>query len=76
MLIPLLNKISKNFPNYSRNCVKNFLVVSLCILLKETLNLNKLKSVVGRVLGTPDIQADSGYKRLIRVFDNHAFSRL
>jgi hypothetical protein len=76
MLIPLLNKISENFPTYSRNCVKNFLVLSLCILLKETINLNKLKGVVGGVLGTPDIQADSGYKRFIRIFDNYAFSRL
>jgi hypothetical protein len=72
----LLNKISENFPTYSRNCVKNFLILSLCILLKETVNLNKLKGVVGGVLGTPDIQADSGYKRLIRIFDNYAFSRL
>ncbi len=76
MLIPLLNKISENFPTYSRSCVKNLLVTSLCILLKETLNLNKLKGAVGGVLGTPDIQADSGYKRLIRLFDNYAFSRL
>jgi hypothetical protein len=76
MLIPLLNKVSENFPNYSRSCIKNVLVLVLCLLLKETLNLNKLKGVVGGVLGTPDIQADSGYKRLIRIFDNHAFSRL
>jgi hypothetical protein len=76
MLIPLLNKISENFPAYSRSCVKSFLVTSLCILLKETLNLNKLKGAVGGVLGTPTIQADSGYKRLIRLFDNYAFSRL
>ena len=76
MLIPLLNKISKNFPTYSRTCVKNFLVLSLCILLKEPLKLNKLKGVVGVVLGTRVIQSDSGYKRLIRIFDNHALSGL
>ena len=38
--------------------------------------MNKFKGVVGGVLGTPDIQADSSYKRLIRIFDNYPFSRL
>jgi hypothetical protein len=71
-----LNEISEIFPNYSRNCIKNVVVLSLCILLKETLNLNKLKGVARGVLVTPNIQADSGYKCLIRVFDNYAFSRL
>lgn len=76
MLTPLLAKISEYLPNHGKSCVKNVLILSLCLLIKETVNLNKLKGTVGAVLGNSNTQADSNYKRLIRVFDHHSDSSL
>lgn len=76
MLTPLLAKISEYFPNHERTCLKNVLTLSLCVLIKETVNLNKLKGTVGAVLNRSNTQASSNYKRLIRVFDNHSDSTL
>ncbi len=76
MLTPLLDKISEYLPNHGKSCVKNVLILSLCLLIKETVNLNKLKGTVGAVLGNSNTQSDSNYKRLIRIFDNHSDSTL
>ena len=76
MLTPLLDKISEYLPNHGKSCVKNVLTLSLCLLVKETVNLNKLKGTVGAVLGNSSTLADSNYKRLIRIFDNHSDSTL
>lgn len=76
MLTPPLAKISEYLPNHGKNCVKNVLILSLCLLIKETVNLNKLKGTVGAVLGKSNTQADSNYKRLIRVFHQHSDSSL
>lgn len=76
MLTPLLAKISEYFPNHERTCLKNVLTLSLCVLIKETVNLNKLKGIVGAVLNRSNTQANSNYKRLIRIFDNHSDSTL
>ncbi len=76
MLTPLLAKISEYLPNQGKCCVKNVLILSLCLLIKETVNLNKLKGTVGAVLGKSSTQADSNYKRLIRLFDQHSDSTL
>ena len=76
MLTPLLGKISEYFPNHGKGCLKNVLILSLCLLIKETVNLNKLKGTVGAVLGRSSTQADSNYKRLLRIFDHHSDSTL
>jgi hypothetical protein len=76
MLTPLLAKISEYFPNHERTRLKNVLTLSLCILIKETVNLNKLKGTVGAVLNRSNTQANSNYKRLIRIFDRHSDSTL
>lgn len=76
MLTPLLAKISEYLPNQGKCCIKNVLILSLCLLIKETVNLNKLKGTVGAVLGNSNTQADSNYKRLIRIFDDHSDSTL
>jgi len=76
MLTPLLAKISEYLPNHGKSCVKNVLILSLCLLIKETVNLNKLKGTVGAVLGQSNTQASSNYKRLIRIFDHHSDSTL
>lgn len=76
MLTPLLGKISEYLPNHGKCCVKNILTLSLCVIIKETVNLNKLKGTVGAVLGRSDTQPNSNYKRLIRIFDEHSDSTL
>ena len=76
MLTPLLAKISEYLPNQGKSCVKNVLTLSLCLLIKETVNLNKLKGTVGAVLGKSNTQASSNYKRLIRIFDQYSDSTL
>ena len=72
---PLLDKIKQNLPDYKPHELNNLLLLSLCILQVGSVNLYKLRGHVGRILGV-DIQASSGYKRLIRIFDGHAYSRL
>ena len=76
MLEPLLNKLNENFPELSKSGLKNVLILALSFLLKETVCLNKLKGTVGTITGNKKTQPHSNYKRLIRIFDNHAFSRL
>lgn len=76
MLTPLLAKISEYFPEPDKTCLKNVLTLSLCMIIKETVNLNKLKGTVGSVLGQSGTQANSNYKRLIRIFDRHSDSTL
>lgn len=76
MLESLLSKFTKDFPELSKSALKNVLILALSILLKETVCLNKLKGTVGTVTGNKTTQPNSNYKRLIRIFDNHAFSRL
>ena len=76
MLTPLLGKISEYLPNQGKSCVKNVLILSLCLLIKETVNLNKLKGTVGAVLGKSNTQASSNYKRLRRIFDQYSDSTL
>lgn len=76
MLLSLCSKFSDYFPNYSKSCVKNLLVLCNCILLKETLNLHKLKGAVGTVLDKKDTNSNSHYKRLLRIFELYSFSNL
>lgn len=52
------------------------MILALTLLRKETVCLHRLKSEVGLITGRTDTQPDSHYKRLIRVFDYHAFSSL
>ena len=71
----LLSKITEYFPKRSKSCLENVLLLVQIILLKETINLNKLKGSVNGVLGKQN-EASSNYKRLIRIFDNYARTNL
>jgi hypothetical protein len=73
---PLVDKVSQYFPNRSKTCIYNLLDLSLEILLKETVCLNRLKGSIGAITGKTSTKPGSHYKRLIRIFDNYAFSRL
>lgn len=67
----LLDK-SKNFGQHLPPALlTNLLVVGCAILLKETVNLNKLKNQVGLLLGNRQTKTDSHYRRLTRFFNDH-----
>lgn len=76
MLKPLLTKISSYFRNHRESCIKNILILSLAILTEETICLHRLKSAIGGITDRESTQPNSHYKRLIRIFDHHAFSCL
>jgi Transposase DDE domain len=69
MLNSLLDKFNKKYPGLGRASVKNLLVLMLCILEKETVNLNKAKRAVPSVLANHDSTMNAHYKRLLRVFE-------
>lgn len=64
----LLDKFKQQYAKEHQSTLKNVLVLLCAILVKETVNLNKLKNQVGVILATPGRQADSHYKRLTRFF--------
>lgn len=76
MLDSLLGKVTYFFPNQDKTCLRNILILSLAILQKETVCLNRLKRAVGAIRGNHETKSSSNYKRLIRIFDYHAFSSL
>jgi len=76
MIDSLVAKITAYFPKRDKTCLKNILILCHSILLKETINLNKLSSAVSLVTGNEKTTISSNYKRLIRIFDNYSFSSL
>lgn len=50
--------------------LKTLFAIICAILVKETVNLNKLKNQLGYVVDRPDTQADSHYRRLTRFFED------
>lgn len=75
MFESLLDKIKEYFPNRKKSTIKNILLLSICILEKETICLNRLKGIVGHYTGK-ESKPESHYKRLIRIFDNNSLNRL
>jgi len=76
MLDLLLDKITKEFPDWQKSCIKNVLLLSLCMIQNETTCLYKLKNKVGLFIDKPETKKGSHYKRLTRIFTGYAFSRL
>ena len=76
MIDSLVVKITSYFPKRDKTCLKNILILSQCILLRQTVNLNKLSSAVSLVTENEKTIISSNYKRLIRIFDNYSFSGL
>ncbi len=75
MLESLISKVKEDFPKRKSSCLKNILLLSLCLLHKETVNLNKLKKCVNHFTNKRTTVA-SNYKRLIRIFDDHSRTNL
>lgn len=76
MLNLLLDKITKEFPDWQKSWIKNVLLLSLCMLHNETTCLYKLKNSVGFFTQKPETKKGSHYKRLTRIFSSYAFSSL
>ena len=55
--------------------LKNLVIVGCAILLKETVNLNKLKNALGLLLANQDTLPNSHYRRLTRFFDQPVAKR-
>jgi hypothetical protein len=72
----LLDKLTQELPKRRKTCIKNILILVEGILLKESICLNKIKGVVGTITGKVLTKPDSHYKRLIRIFDEHACGTL
>jgi len=72
---PLMAEIMEYFPKRRKSVLKNILILSLSILLKETICLYRLKGIVSTLVGN-ESKPDSNYKRLVRIFNEHALSRL
>lgn len=71
----LTQQVTQHFSKRKASCIKNVLILAQCIILKETICLNRLKGAVNIITGKV-VKADSNYKRLIRIFDNYSFSSL
>jgi hypothetical protein len=76
MLESLVNKFSIKKPEISKSQFRNILILSLSMLLAQTVCLHKLKGVVGQITGKERTKPASNYQRLLRLFRHHAFSRL
>lgn len=72
----LLDKFKKECPETYQTSLKNLLAIVSVLIVKETVNLNKLKHQIGVLLGNENTKSDSHYRRMTRFFDNplHLFS--
>ncbi len=72
----LLDKFKNKCPENYQTTLKSLLALISVIIIKETVNLNKLKHQVGVVLGNEQTQSDSHDRRLTRFFNTpfHLYS--
>ena len=71
----LLDKTTEFAQDLSPALLKNLIAIGCAILVKETVNLNKLKNQIGTLLGNQQTQVDSHYRRLTRFFDSPIVQR-
>lgn len=64
----LLDKTKQYAQELSPALLNNLVLIGCAILVKETVNLNKLKNLVAVLLDSRDTQTDSHYRRLTRFF--------
>ncbi|MEN0052004.1 MAG: transposase [Bacteroidota bacterium] len=80
MLESLLDKFKEKrregLNSLRKSELRNILILSLSMLRVQTVCLNKLKGAVGQITGKENTQPASHYQRLVRIFRQHAFSRL
>ena len=71
----LIVEINQYFSKRKASCLKNILLLVLCIILREDINLNRLKGSLNTITGKQN-KPSSNYKRLIRIFDNYSRTKL
>jgi hypothetical protein len=71
----LLDKVKSETLSISPSLVKNLLLVGCAIMVKETVNLNKIKNQIGPLLSNQKTLADSHYRRLTRFFNQPVAKR-
>ena len=71
----LLDKSKEASPLLRPSLVKNLLIVGCGILVKETVNLSKIKNQVGPLVANNVTLPDSHYRRLTRFFDDPVAKR-
>lgn len=76
MLESLVSKFNLKSSELKKSDLKNILILSLSMLRVQTVCLNKMKGIVGQITGNTETKPSSNYQRLLRIFRNHAFSRL
>lgn len=74
MLASLPFQVTEYFPNCSKSCVKNFCLIVVSLLVKQTTNLNKLKDHITILVGENSNTDDAAYKRLTRFFNDFGCS--
>ena len=65
-----MDKTNEFAHELSPSLLKNLVLVGCSILVKETVNLNKLKNSLGVLLANKQTLPDSHYRRLTRFFDH------
>ena len=76
MLLALLDQFKEDFPGVKRSVLKNVMLLVVCMLQRETVNLYKLKKQVGPLLGNTKSKPSAHYKRLLRLFQQEKESDL
>lgn len=70
LLTSLLDKFNIDLPKHQKTLLKTAFVIICGIIVKETVNLNKLKNQIGTITDKGKTDANSHYRRLTRFFDN------
>lgn len=69
LLVSLLDKFKTDLPKSQQTLLKTLFVIICGIIVKENVNLNKLKNQVGVITDKNNTLANSHYRRLTRFFD-------
>lgn len=69
LLVSLLDKFKTDLPKSQQTLLKTLFVIIYSIIVKENVNLNKLKNQVGVISDKNQTLANSHYRRLTRFFD-------
>jgi len=68
MQLPSLGKVKKYFPYHRIEYVSNFLLLSNCIFLAKSVNLNKCKKKAAILTQDSTVNVANVYARFIRFF--------
>lgn len=70
IIASLLDKFKVKLSKAQNTRVKSLFIVISSIVVKETVNLNKVKNQIGTITGKTATQSNSSYRRLTRFFDD------